>query len=248
VSSEMLPVAILAGGPATRLRPISDAIPKALIDIHGEPFIAYQLRLLHTQGIQRVVLCVGHLGHKIVDVIGDGAAFGVRVTYSFDGPRLLGTAGAIKRALPQLGEAFFVLYGDSYLECDYQEIRVAFEACGKMALMTVYRNQGRWDKSNVELVDGEILAYDKRRQTPQMLHIDYGLGVLRDTALAMVPGGETFDLEAVYQDLLARGELAPFEVPRRFYEVGSLDGLEETRHHLGRRGTCGDAIRTKTPE
>jgi len=248
VSSEMLPVAILAGGPATRLRPITEAIPKALIDINGEPFIAHQLRLLRTQGIEQVVLCVGYLGQKIVDVVGDGGARGMRVTYSFDGPRLLGTAGAIKRALPQLGEAFFVLYGDSYLECDYQEIKVAFEASGKMALMTVYRNESRWDTSNVEFVDGKILAYDKRRQTPQLRYIDYGLGTFRNTALAMVPGGETLDLETVYQDLLARRELAAFEITRRFYEVGSLEGLEETRQYLEKRGKCADVIRTKAPE
>lgn len=230
----MLPVAILAGGLATRLWPITKTIPKALVDINGEPFIAHQLRLLRAQGIERVVLCVGYLGEKIVDVVGDGDNFGVRVTYSFDGPQLLGTAGAIKKALPQLGEAFFVLYGDSYLECNYQEIQTAFETSGKLGLMTVYRNDGRWDTSNVEFADGKILAYDKHHRTPRMHHIDYGLGVLRSTALATVPEGKPYDLEAVYRHLLVEKELSAFEVKRRFYEVGSLAGLEETRRYLAK--------------
>ena len=236
MSRKTLPVAILAGGVATRLRPITETIPKALIDINGEPFVAHQLRLLHTQGVERVVLCLGYLGDKIVDVVGDGCAFEIRVTYSFDGPKLLGTAGAIKKALPQLGQAFFVLYGDSYLECNYQEIQAAFEASGKLALMTVYRNEGRWDTSNVEFAGGEILVYDKRRRTPQMRHIDYGLGVFRSIALATAPEGEPYDLATLYQRLLARRELAAFEVSRRFYEVGSPEQLEETRRYLEKRG------------
>jgi NDP-sugar pyrophosphorylase family protein len=222
------------------LRPLSEAIPKALIDVNGEPFVALQLRQLCAQGIERVVLCVGYLGEKIEDVIGDGGAFGVRVTYSFDGPRLLGTAGALRKALPQLGESFFVLYGDSYLDCDYRKVQAAFEASGKPALMTVYHNQDRWDRSNVEFADGRILAYDRQCRTQQMRHIDYGLGALRRSALVVVPEGEPCDLEAIYQHLLARGDLAAFEVPKRFYEIGSPAGLAETRQHLARTGLAED--------
>lgn len=228
----MFPVAILAGGLATRLRPLTEAIPKALVSINGEPFVAHQLRLLRTQGITQVVLCVGYLGEQIVQVIGDGSQFGLQVDYSFDGPMLLGTAGAIKRALPQLDKSFFVLYGDSYLECDYRSIQTAFERSRMTALMTVFRNDGHWDTSNVEYADGRILTYSKRARTPQMRHIDYGLGVFRRSAFADVPDHSQYDLEALYQGLLGQNQLAAFEVSQRFYEIGSPSGLEELRRHL----------------
>src|ERR1700680_2157820 len=122
----MLPVAILAGGLATRLRPLTEALPKALVEINGEPFLAHQLRLLSRSGIDRVVLCAAYRGEQIREYAGDGRAFGLRVEYSFDGPQQLGTAGAIRRALPLLGDKFFVLYGDSYLPCDYAAIERTF--------------------------------------------------------------------------------------------------------------------------
>jgi NDP-sugar pyrophosphorylase family protein len=146
----MLPIAILAGGLATRLRPITETIPKALIEVAGEPFLAHQLRLLRRYGFERVVLCVGYLGEMIQAFAGNGAAFGLRVEYAFDGPQLLGTGGALRRALPLLGERFAVIYGDSYLPCDYQAALAAFDDSGKLGLMSVYRNEGRWDTSNVE--------------------------------------------------------------------------------------------------
>src|SRR5919197_4418427 len=232
MSSGMLPVAILAGGLATRLWPLTETIPKALVDVNGEPFIAHQLRLLRTNGIERVIVCAGYLGEMIQGWVGDGARFGLHVAFAFDGPRLLGTAGAIKQAVPALGPAFFVLYGDSYLPCDYRAVQTAFEQSGKRALMTVFRNDGRWDRSNVEFVDGHVVSYDKRHQTPQMHHIDYGLGVFNQSAFAIVPDGQPYDLATLYQDLLKQGELAASEVNRRFYEVGSFAGLEETRRYL----------------
>src|SRR5579864_6791465 len=141
----MLPVAILAGGLATRLRPMTDKIPKALIEINGQPFIAHQLRLLAGRGIARVVLCLGYRGEMVRDYVRDGWNFGLQVNYSFDGPELRGTAGAIHQALPLLGESFFVLYGDSYLPCDYAAVEHSFTESGKPALMTVHRNDGQWD-------------------------------------------------------------------------------------------------------
>jgi NDP-sugar pyrophosphorylase family protein len=223
----MLPVAILAGGLATRLRPVTDTIPKALIDINGEPFLAHQLRLLGRSGIDRVVICTGYLGEQIQDFAGDGRAFGLHVEYSSDGPRLLGTAGAIRRALPLLGESFFVLYGDSYLPCDYAAVEQSFLVSGKRGLMTVHANQGRWDTSNVEFAEGRILVYDKTNRTPAMRYIDYGLGVFHRDAFDDVPDDRPADLAAVYQNLLERRELAAHEVPTRFYEIGSAEGIRE---------------------
>jgi NDP-sugar pyrophosphorylase family protein len=230
----MLPIAILAGGLATRLRPVTETIPKALIEIAGEPFLAHQLRLLRAAGYERVVLCVGYLGEMVRDFAGDGAVFGLRVDYSFDGPQLLGTAGAIVRALPMLGDRFSVIYGDSYLPCDYAAAEQTFADSGKLGLMTVYRNEGQWDASNVEFDGVRVVRYDKANRTPAMRHIDYGLGVLRREALAGVPADRPYDLAAVYQDLVRRGELAAWESPDRFYEIGSLEGIADLTEFLSR--------------
>jgi NDP-sugar pyrophosphorylase family protein len=228
----MLPVAILAGGLATRLRPVTETIPKALIDINGEPFLAHQLRLLAASGVTRVAMCVGYLGERVRDFAGSGEAFGLEVVYSFDGEKLLGTAGAIRRALPLLGNAFFVLYGDSYLPIDYRAVERTFTAGGREGLMTVYRNHGQWDSSNVEFSGGRILAYDKRHRTAAMQYIDYGLGVFRAEAFAGLPDDQVSDLAALYQDLLARGELTAHEAERRFYEIGSFEGIRELAEYL----------------
>jgi NDP-sugar pyrophosphorylase family protein len=230
-----LPVAILAGGLATRLGPLTKQTPKCLLEVSGRPFIHHQLRRLREQGVTKVVLCLGYLGEPVVEAIGDGSVFDLEVAYSFDGPELRGTAGAIRRALPHLGEAFFVLYGDSWLECRYADVQAAFEAAGTLALMTVFHNEGRWDTSNVEFEGGRILAYDKVNRTPAMRHIDYGLGVLDRRAMDVVPETGACDLATVYQEMLRRGELAGFEVAERFYEIGSVAGLEEARAHLAGR-------------
>ena len=218
----MLPIAILAGGLATRLRPATETVP----------FLAHQLRLLRRHDFERVVLLVGHLGEKIEAFAGDGRAFGLRVEYAFDGPQLLGTGGALRRALPLLGDAFAVIYGDSYLPCDYCAALGAFTESGKLGLMTVHRNEGQWDTSNVEFTGGRILAYDKAKRTPAMRHIDYGLGAFQRAAFDEVPAGQPYDLAAVYQGLLRRGELAAWESPDRFYEIGSVEGIGDLGEFL----------------
>ena len=230
----MLPIAILAGGLATRLRPITETIPKALIDIAGEPFLAHQLRLLSRSGFERVVLCVGFLGERIREFAGDGTGYGLQVEYSFDGPQLLGTGGAIRRALPLLADAFCVTYGDSYLPCDYRAAQQVFLDSGKLGLMSVFHNQGQWDVSNVEFAGGRLIGYDKANRTPRMEHIDYGLGFFRSAAFDAVPADQPWDLAAVYQDLLRRGELAAWESFTRFYEIGSVEGIRELTEFLSR--------------
>jgi NDP-sugar pyrophosphorylase family protein len=236
----LLTVAILAGGLATRLRPITQSVPKSLLEVNGEPFVVHQLRLLHSKGIRRVVLCVGYLGALVQRAIGDGSALGLQIDYSFDGAALLGTAGAIRNALPRLGKVFFVMYGDSYLPCDYAAIARAFDSAGVLGMMTVFRNEGKWDASNVEfeagdLEAGTIRAYSKKNWTPSMLHIDYGLGVFRAGAFQNLPAGVACDLTEVYSDLLERKQLAAFEVHERFYEIGSPAGLRETSEFLAAR-------------
>jgi NDP-sugar pyrophosphorylase family protein len=232
VLNPAMTVAILAGGLATRLHPITRTVPKSLLEVNGEPFVVHQLRLLKSNGIQRVVLCLGHLGELIEHTIGDGLALGLKVDYSFDGAALLGTAGAIRNALPRLGDAFFVMYGDSYLPCDYAAIARKFESANMLGMMTVFRNEGKWDTSNVEFERGKILAYSKKSRTPRMHYIDYGLGVFRADAFRGLLAGKPCDLTELYADLLQRKQLAAFEVHERFYEIGSPAGLQETSEFL----------------
>ena len=227
-----LPVAILAGGLAARLRPLTERIPKSLVEVAGKPFAVHQLELLRRHGLTDVVFCVGYLGEQVQAALGDGHRWGMNLQYVFDGPTLLGTGGALRRALPWLGEAFVVMYGDSYLDCDYTAVEHSFRASGKLGLMTVFHNANQWDRSNVLYVERQILRYDKRNPTPDMQHIDYGVGAFRAQAFDAYPEGQSLDLATVYQHLLAQGQLTGFEVAQRFYEIGSPAGLEETRRYL----------------
>lgn len=226
-STSLPPVAILAGGLATRLRPLTERVPKVLLPVAGKPFLAHQLELLRRQGITRAVLCLGYLGEMVQRAFGDCSSDGVKLEYSFDGPVLLGTGGALKRALPMLGEEFFVLYGDSYLPIDFRPIADFFERSGKLGLMTVFQNEGRFDTSNVVFGDGEIKVYDKKNKAPEMRHIDYGLSLFKSPAFDQWPGDKPFDLADVMQSLVAGEQLAGYEVKERFYEIGSHEGLAE---------------------
>ena len=221
------PVAILAGGLATRLRPATDKVPKALLTVAGEPFVVHQLRLLRSQGFRKIVLCVGHLANMIKAAIGDGKPLGLQIDYSLDAPTLLGTGGALKRAIPKLGENFLVQYGDSYMPVDYAAIVEAFVRSAKPALMTIFKNEGRWDASNVWFEAAEIQRYHKNMRSPEMRHIDYGLSILKANVFAGLPDDAQFDLADLYSRLVREKQMAAYEVKQRFYEIGSVDGLAE---------------------
>ena len=225
--SEGLPaVCILAGGLGTRLGPLVAETPKPLLEVAGEPFLLHQLRLLASHGAKRVVLCVGYLGDRIERRIGPGR-FGISLDYSHDGGEPAGTLGAIRRALPLLPDRFLVLYGDTYLRLDYRDAAETWRRSGRLGLMTVLRNDGRWDRSNVVYHDGLVVAYDKRDATPQMRWIDYGLGGLDASALALVPPDER-DLSTLYGRLAELRDLCAYEVAARFYEIGTPQALAET--------------------
>ncbi|MBT9329481.1 nucleotidyltransferase family protein [Acidipila sp. 4G-K13] len=231
--TDVLPtLALLAGGLATRLLPLTESVPKSMLMVAGEPFIAHQLRLLGNQGLRNVVICCGHLGEQIEAFVGDGRQFGLRVRYSYDGDELLGTGGALMKAKAMLGRRFFVMYGDSYLPVWLAPVWDAFRICSKPALMTLYRNNHRWDKSNVEFSSGRILRYAKKYCTPSMQHIDYGLSAMSNEVFDPWPECEPFDLADVYSELVNRRELAGYEVQERFYEIGSPRGLSETESLL----------------
>lgn len=225
------PIAILAGGVASRMRPLTEKVPKAMLEVAGEPFIAHQLRLLARRGLQRVVLCTGYLGGQIRDFVGDGGRFGLGVAYAPDGPLPLGTGGAVRHALPLLGEEFFVTYGDAYLDDDYHAMHAAYRASGLDGLMVVFRNRGAGDASNAGL-SGGLVSYDKRHPSPDMSFIDWGVSLLRSSAFVSRPSDAAFDLADVLEDLSRRHQLAGFETLTPFREIGSPAGLEEAERHL----------------
>ena len=229
------PVAILAGGLATRMYPQTQTIAKSMLDVNGEPFIAHQLRLLSQKCLRNVVICAGKFSEQIIEYVGDGSAFGLHVTYSCDGDRLLGTGGALKKALPLLGDVFFVLYGDSYLDIDYLAIYQHFQQAKKPAQMTVLHNQGQWDKSNIWFEDSVIKLYDKNLDDPRLQYIDYGLGLIQSHVFEGYPDNQPFDLADVYKNLVVANRMAGYKVTHRFYEIGSLSGLQDLKNYLKQR-------------
>jgi len=230
----MLPVAILAGGLGSRLHPLTERIPKSLVAVAGRPFIVHQLELLRGAGIRRVVLCVGRFGEQIQAAVGEGRGFGLEVEYSFDGTPLLGTGGALKRAVPLLGEEFFVLYGDAYLPCQFGAVQRAYERSQLPALMTVLRNEDRWGRSNVALQHG-LVEYDKDHPRGDFRYIDFGLSVLSAEVLSPYPANTAIDLALIWRELSRAGRLAGFEVAERFYEIGSRQGITDTEVFLTQR-------------
>ncbi len=228
----MYTVAILAGGLATRMRPLTEKIPKSLLKVNGRPFIHWQLDYLFKQGVSKVVICTGFLSEQIEDSVGNGERFGLEVIYSKDGSSLLGTGGALKQALPYLGECFFVLYGDSFLPINFYNTQLFFESVSELALMTIFKNNGQWDVSNVHYEEGQIILYDKKSQLEVMKFIDYGLGILSKKVFSSYNDKGYIDLADIYSDLSKAGKLAGCEVFERFYEVGSHEGLKEIHFFL----------------
>jgi len=226
---KMFPIAILCAGLGTRLLPITRNLAKSMIEINGKPFIAHQLEILKSNGFTDVCICVGYLGNQIVDFI-NSKNFGLNIIFAYDGEYLLGTAGSIKKALPLLRDDFFVIYGDSYLELNYESIQQKFIDNKKLALMTIYKNDGKFDKSNVEYKDGKIISYSKEN-TKGMMHIDYGVSVFNKHALDGFDQ-EKFDLKEVFLKMLKQNELTSYVAKNRFYEIGSFNGIRELDEYL----------------
>lgn len=236
-------VALLVGGYARRLYPVTRTIPKAMLTVAGKPFMAHQLALLKKNGITKVVVCSGYLSKQIEDFVGDGKEFGLSVNFSIDGEKLLGTGGAIKKALPLLGDIFFIMYGDSYLTIDFKAVYDFFLSQNKKGLMTILRNRDDWDKSNIIFRNGKIINYDKKEKTRDMEYVDYGLSILKESAFDNAGNEEVFDLAELYKSLIAKEQMIGYEVKNRFYEIGSALGLAETEEYLlslsrGNGGAC----------
>jgi NDP-sugar pyrophosphorylase family protein len=222
-----LQAVILAGGLGTRLRPLTLTVPKCMVPVHGRPFLEYELELLKSSGVDDVVLCIGHLGAKVMEHFGDGEAFGVRISYSHDGKELLGPIGALKLAEPLLEDAFFVTYGDAYPRLGYRALMDALQRSGKLGVMAVYKNEGRFGKSDVVVRDGMVTAYDKKRVLAGMKWINFGVLALRKAALGPIAVGRFCDEEEFHGGLVKQGQLAVFAVRERFYEIGSAASLRE---------------------
>ncbi len=221
---------ILAGGLATRLFPLTSKVPKSMLEINKRPFLEYQLELLKEYEIKDVLLCLGYKGELIKNHFGDGKKFGVNLSYSFDGEKLLGTAGALKKAYKILNDNFILMYGDSYLPYDYWKIEEAFKNSEKLSLMVVYKNQNRFDKSNILIADDLVKVYDKTLKGENLEYIDAGLSILKKEVLSLVPEDEPFDLQELYKTLISEQEMLAYEVKQRFYQIGSLEGLEEFKN------------------
>jgi NDP-sugar pyrophosphorylase family protein len=220
---------ILAGGLGSRLRPLTDRLPKCMVPAGGKPFLEHQLQLLASRGVRDIVLCLGYLGERVLERFGNGHHLGVSLTYAWEQDGPLGTAGAIRNAQALLAPEFVVTYGDSYLLLDYRAIMKRFRQSDALAMMVVYRNEDRLERSNVVVRDGRVAAYDKTTRLPGMVYVNEGLSVLRRRALRLIPPGITFSQEQFFELLIRRRQLLAYETEQRFYEIGSRQGLEEFR-------------------
>lgn len=220
---------ILAGGLGTRLRPLTDELPKCMVAADGKPFLEHQLRLLASRNVRDIVLSLGHLGERVLEHFGNGHRFGVNLSYVWEREQPLGTGGAIRNAEALLRPEFFVTYGDSYLLLDYGDIMRRFRQSNALGMMVVYRNEDRLEPSNVVVRDGRVAAYDKTTRLPGMSFVNHGLSVLRRRALRLIPPGLPLSQEQFFQLLIRRRQLLACETEQRFYEIGSFDGLAEFR-------------------
>jgi NDP-sugar pyrophosphorylase family protein len=225
-------IVILCGGLATRLGSLTKNIPKSMIKIKNKTFLEYQIENLKKSQIKDIILCVGHLSEQIENYFGNGDKFGVNIKYSHDGEKQLGPIGALKNAEHLVDNTFFILYGDSYLNLDYQKMHSFFKNQNKLGLMAVYKNFNRFDKSNLIVKDNMIVAYGEKERTKDMIYIDYGTSLLRKKSLDLIPKNTFFATGDFFSNLILKNELLAFEVKERFYHIGNPDALEEFKNYI----------------
>ena len=216
---------ILVGGLGTRLKPLTEQIPKVMVPVNGKPFLLHLLELLKSQGINDIVLCTGYLGEQVRDIFGDGENLGVRIRYSEEKGGLLGTGGALKQAQNLLDDYFLVINGDTYLPIDYSEVERAFLKRGKKALMVVYDNQEDTGvKNNVELDnDLMVMRYDKEGYNSGLKYVEAGVLILRREILNLMKEGRSISLEkGLYRTLIQQRQLAAYVTEQRFHDIGTL--------------------------
>lgn len=230
----MMPIAILAGGFASRLGELSKFLPKCLIKVNGRPFVDWQIELLQAAGYTNFIFCLSYKSELVQNYLGDGSKWNIDIKYSLDGEKQLGTGGAIKKALPLLGDKFAVIYGDSYLPVSYLSIETEFLNSTKQALMTVYKNENLFDASNVHFEDDLLVEYAKGSNNPRMKHIDFGLSYFQASVFENYDDDKNFDLADLCSELSKVGKLDGFLIHERFYEIGSISGINELSNYLGK--------------
>jgi NDP-sugar pyrophosphorylase family protein len=230
-------IVVICGGLATRLYPLTQKIPKSMIKFGGKPFLEQQLDLLKKNRIFDIVLCVGYKAEQIKKYFGDGKNFGVEIKYSSDKKRLLGTGGALKKAENLLVDSFLVMYGDSYLPFNFQKAIKFFKKSNKLGMMIVFKNLNKYEPSNVEVKNNLVKSYSKKRKTKKMKYIDYGVSIYRKEALKYLPKNQVCDLTRLQQTLIKKRQLLAYPAEKRFYQIGSPDGLEEFKNYIKRKTT-----------
>lgn len=227
---------VLAGGLGTRLGEMTRSVPKPMVPVNGRPFLEYEIALLRRSGVRDLVLCVGYLGGVVEDYFGDGQCFGVTIRYVYDFPRLLGPAGALRKAAPLLEDSFLVTYGDAYLRMDYHRMMTLLLKSHSLGVMAVYKNNNRHGKSDLEVRDGFVMRYDKKNSGKGMVWINYGVTALMKKALELIPQRGTCGEEEFYGKLVARRELLAYPVRSRFYEIGTPTSLLEFEEYVKLHG------------
>jgi NDP-sugar pyrophosphorylase family protein len=231
----MRQVVILAGGEAKRLRPVTESVPKALVKIEGKPFVDWQLELLAKNKFSRVIFCTSYKSDMIQNYVGNGSKYGLEISFVEDGKERLGTGGAIRNAIPHLDQEFIVMYGDSFLDINFQQVSHGFDHCSKPAMMTIYKNDGKYDNSNVKLNNRGDIFYNKENPDASFKYIDYGLIFFKREVFEETVIGKTFDLSEMLHKLSKQFRIAGFEVQSRFYEVGSFSGIIELETYLRKK-------------
>jgi len=228
----IMQIAIICGGLATRLKKVSKTVPKSMIEINGKPFLQYQIEMLKKQKIKDIVLCVGHLSEKIESYFGNGSKFGVNIKYSYDKDKLLGPIGAVKNAESLLEDEFFIMYGDSYIFVDFKKVYEFYKKQQKLACMVVYKNENKYDKSNLAVEKNMVVAHKDDSKGHDIDYIDYGTSILNKKSLDFIPKNEFFSTEKFFKILILKNELLAYVVKKRFYHIGTPEALEEYRNYI----------------
>lgn len=231
-------VVVLMGGLGTRLKEFTKECPKSLVNVNGKPFFEYSLDLMIKAGFKKFLFLIGYKAEMIEDYFGDGSRYGIKIDYCYDGKELLGTGGAVRRALDLIEEDFLLMYGDSFMDINYEECVYRYfkgKESGRRAIMTVLKNNNMFDKSNVIMKDGKIVLYDKVNMTPEMEYIDYGVCMYERSLFEPYEKGEKFDLAKIQNELSIEGKMEACEVTKRFYEIGNPDSLKEFTDYIRHR-------------
>lgn len=218
---------ILAGGLGTRLSPITVDIPKPMVLIKDKPFLEYLILMLKKHSLKRILLCVGYLGRKIEAYFGNGLRWGIEIKYSYE-KELLGTGGALKLASNLIEEKFLLLYGDSYLDINYNEFINFFERQKTTGSVVIYDNtMGDTNVKNNITIDGNLITiYDKNKKDARLKYVEAGVSIFRKRLLNLIDGNRFVSLENdIFPVLINQHELTGYKSKTRFYDIGTLDRL-----------------------